>query len=142
MQRSWSRPKRPVELSAPQVVFTPAHIQRLILQLERLIYVAHRGGGGLRRCGILPPPSFTCISVSACISLTSLSLSNVLFRVMQVPRHAGPPYTAHDITKGHPSLAGTPPGHAHSAALSQVSVPTASQYRYPKGWEAGGGVSL
>ncbi|XP_044023882.1 eukaryotic translation initiation factor 4 gamma 3 isoform X5 [Siniperca chuatsi] len=36
-----------------------------------------------------------------------------------VPRHAGPPYTAHDITKGHPSLAGTPPGHAHSPALSQ-----------------------
>ncbi|CAF91669.1 unnamed protein product, partial [Tetraodon nigroviridis] len=29
------------------------------------------------------------------------------------------PYTAHDITKGHPSLAGTPPGHAHSPALSQ-----------------------
>ncbi|XP_053172576.1 eukaryotic translation initiation factor 4 gamma 3 [Scomber japonicus] len=56
-----------------------------------------------------------------------------------VPRHAGPPYTAHDITKGHPNLAGTPPGHAHSPALSQVSVPTASPYRYPKGWETGGG---
>uniref|UniRef100_A0A674AUM5 Eukaryotic translation initiation factor 4 gamma 3 n=1 Tax=Salmo trutta TaxID=8032 RepID=A0A674AUM5_SALTR len=52
-----------------------------------------------------------------------------------VPRHPGPPYTAHDITKGHPNLAGTPPGHAHSPALSQVSVPTASPYRYPKGWE-------
>uniref|UniRef100_A0A665XFB1 Eukaryotic translation initiation factor 4 gamma, 3a n=2 Tax=Echeneis naucrates TaxID=173247 RepID=A0A665XFB1_ECHNA len=36
-----------------------------------------------------------------------------------VPRHAGPSYTAHDITKGHPNLAGTPPGHAHSPALSQ-----------------------
>ncbi|XP_034725224.1 eukaryotic translation initiation factor 4 gamma 3 isoform X4 [Etheostoma cragini] len=58
---------------------------------------------------------------------------------MKVPRHAGPPYTAHDITKGHPNLAGTPPGHAHSPALSQVSLPTASPYRYPKGWEAGGG---
>uniref|UniRef100_A0A3B3Y4D3 Eukaryotic translation initiation factor 4 gamma, 3a n=1 Tax=Poecilia mexicana TaxID=48701 RepID=A0A3B3Y4D3_9TELE len=57
----------------------------------------------------------------------------------EVPRHAGPAYTAHDITKGHPNLAGTPPGHAHSPALSQVSVPTASPYRYPKGWEAGGG---
>ncbi|XP_015230825.1 PREDICTED: eukaryotic translation initiation factor 4 gamma 3 isoform X3 [Cyprinodon variegatus] len=56
-----------------------------------------------------------------------------------VPRHPGPAYTTHDITKGHPNLAGTPPGHAHSPALSQVSVPTASQYRYPKGWEAGGG---
>uniref|UniRef100_A0A674ASW0 Eukaryotic translation initiation factor 4 gamma 3 n=1 Tax=Salmo trutta TaxID=8032 RepID=A0A674ASW0_SALTR len=59
--------------------------------------------------------------------------------VYSVPRHPGPPYTAHDITKGHPNLAGTPPGHAHSPALSQVSVPTASPYRYPKGWEAGGG---
>uniref|UniRef100_A0A3Q0S187 Eukaryotic translation initiation factor 4 gamma 3 n=1 Tax=Amphilophus citrinellus TaxID=61819 RepID=A0A3Q0S187_AMPCI len=56
-----------------------------------------------------------------------------------VPRHAGPSYPAHDITKGHTNLAGTPPGHAHSPALSQVSVPTASPYRYPKGWEAGGG---
>uniref|UniRef100_A0A3Q3L414 Eukaryotic translation initiation factor 4 gamma, 3a n=1 Tax=Mastacembelus armatus TaxID=205130 RepID=A0A3Q3L414_9TELE len=37
----------------------------------------------------------------------------------RVPRHAGPPYTAHDITKGHPNLAGTPPSHAHSPALSQ-----------------------
>uniref|UniRef100_A0AAQ5X6S6 Eukaryotic translation initiation factor 4 gamma, 3a n=1 Tax=Amphiprion ocellaris TaxID=80972 RepID=A0AAQ5X6S6_AMPOC len=59
----------------------------------------------------------------------------LLLHVIQVPRHAGPPYTAHDITKGHPNLAGTPPGHAHSPALSQVSVPTASPYRYPKGWE-------
>nr|XP_046238542.1 eukaryotic translation initiation factor 4 gamma 3 isoform X3 [Scatophagus argus] len=58
--------------------------------------------------------------------------------VYNIPRHAAP-YPAHDITKGHPSLAGTPPGHAHSPALSQVSVPTASPYRYPKGWEAGGG---
>uniref|UniRef100_A0A8C7MLG5 Eukaryotic translation initiation factor 4 gamma 3 n=1 Tax=Oncorhynchus kisutch TaxID=8019 RepID=A0A8C7MLG5_ONCKI len=53
-------------------------------------------------------------------------------------KHPGPPYTAHDYTKGHPNLAGTPPGHAHSQALSQVSLPTASPYRYPKGWEAGG----
>ncbi|XP_029286855.1 eukaryotic translation initiation factor 4 gamma 3 isoform X3 [Cottoperca gobio] len=58
---------------------------------------------------------------------------------MKVPRHAGPPYSAHDITKGHPNLAGTPPGHAHSPALTQVSLPTASQYRYPKGWETGVG---
>ncbi|XP_077386663.1 eukaryotic translation initiation factor 4 gamma 3 isoform X1 [Festucalex cinctus] len=59
--------------------------------------------------------------------------------VYSLPRHAGPPYTPHDITKGHPSLAGTPPGHAHSPALSQVSVPTAPTYRYPKGWETGAG---
>ncbi|KAJ3602527.1 hypothetical protein NHX12_030280, partial [Muraenolepis orangiensis] len=55
------------------------------------------------------------------------------------PQHAGPPYATHDITKGHPSLACTPPGHAHSPALSQVSLATASQYRYPKGWETGPG---
>ncbi|CAL8336792.1 unnamed protein product [Lota lota] len=59
--------------------------------------------------------------------------------VYTIPRHAGPQYAAHDITKGHPSLACTPPGHPHSAALSQVSVATASPYRYPKGWETGPG---
>ncbi|XP_068598109.1 eukaryotic translation initiation factor 4 gamma 3 [Brachionichthys hirsutus] len=62
-----------------------------------------------------------------------------LYPLAWVPRHAGPHYSAHDITKGHPSLAGTPPGHAHSPALSQVSVTAASPYRYPKGWEAGAG---
>ncbi|XP_072308295.1 eukaryotic translation initiation factor 4 gamma 3 isoform X6 [Eucyclogobius newberryi] len=40
------------------------------------------------------------------------------YSVMQVARQVGP-YTAHDLTKGHPNLAGTPPGHAHSPALSQ-----------------------
>ncbi|KAL4622508.1 eukaryotic translation initiation factor 4 gamma 3-like [Arapaima gigas] len=39
--------------------------------------------------------------------------------VYSVPRHTGPPYAAHDITKGHPNLAGTPPGHASSPGLSQ-----------------------
>ncbi|XP_070694151.1 eukaryotic translation initiation factor 4 gamma 3 isoform X3 [Pempheris klunzingeri] len=87
--------------------------------------------------GAVPPPQ---------ISRVQPSLDDRIFptqpgvaAVYSVPRHTGPPYTAHDITKGHPSLAGTPPGHAHSPALSQVSVPTASPYRYPKGWEAGGG---
>uniref|UniRef100_A0AAY4EAD8 Eukaryotic translation initiation factor 4 gamma, 3a n=1 Tax=Denticeps clupeoides TaxID=299321 RepID=A0AAY4EAD8_9TELE len=50
-----------------------------------------------------------------------------------------PPYpTAHDLSKGHPALSGTPPSHASSAALSQVSVP-APPYRCLKSWEAGGG---
>lgn len=84
----------------------------------------------------------SCASVWLYIIYSSVYLSVLTVCVIQVPRHAGPPYTAHDITKGHPNLAGTPPGHAHSPALSQVSVPTASPYRYPKGWEAGGGVSL
>uniref|UniRef100_A0A671N7R7 Eukaryotic translation initiation factor 4 gamma 3-like n=1 Tax=Sinocyclocheilus anshuiensis TaxID=1608454 RepID=A0A671N7R7_9TELE len=35
---------------------------------------------------------------------------------MQPP---GPPYTAHEINKGHPNLAATPPGHASSPGLSQ-----------------------
>uniref|UniRef100_A0A4W4EYJ7 Eukaryotic translation initiation factor 4 gamma 3 n=1 Tax=Electrophorus electricus TaxID=8005 RepID=A0A4W4EYJ7_ELEEL len=61
---------------------------------------------------------------------------------LQVQRPAGPPYTAHEINKGHPSLAATPPGHASSPGLSQVSVSTVSTahlYGHPKGWEAGGG---
>jgi len=55
------------------------------------------------------------------------------------------PYTAHEINKGRPNLAATPPGHASSPGLSQVSVSTVSTahlYGHPKGWEAGGGVSL
>ncbi|XP_036388416.1 eukaryotic translation initiation factor 4 gamma 3 isoform X4 [Megalops cyprinoides] len=59
--------------------------------------------------------------------------------VYSVPRPTGPPYTAHEIAKGHPNLAGTPPGHASSPGLSQVSVTTAHLYRYPKGWASGGG---
>lgn len=76
------------------------------------------------------------------ITLSHVGHRTVLLYVTQVPRHAGPTFTGPDITKGHPNLAGTPPGHAHSPALSQVSVPTASPYRYPKGWETGGGVSF
>ncbi|XP_017565077.1 eukaryotic translation initiation factor 4 gamma 3 isoform X5 [Pygocentrus nattereri] len=62
--------------------------------------------------------------------------------VYSVQRPPGPPYTAHEISKGHPSLAATPPGHASSPGLSQVSVSTVSTahlYGHPKGWEAGGG---
>ncbi|XP_028854546.1 LOW QUALITY PROTEIN: eukaryotic translation initiation factor 4 gamma 3 [Denticeps clupeoides] len=59
--------------------------------------------------------------------------------IYSVPRHQVPPYpTAHDLSKGHPALSGTPPSHASSAALSQVSVP-APPYRCLKSWEAGGG---
>uniref|UniRef100_A0A671YER4 Eukaryotic translation initiation factor 4 gamma 3 n=1 Tax=Sparus aurata TaxID=8175 RepID=A0A671YER4_SPAAU len=60
----------------------------------------------------------SCLGPAAATSSTCSGASPQL----QQPRpilHAGPPYTAHDITKGHPSLAGTPPGHAHSPALSQ-----------------------
>ncbi|KAJ8264846.1 hypothetical protein COCON_G00139450 [Conger conger] len=51
----------------------------------------------------------------------------------------GPPYSTHDITKGHPSLAGTPPGHGSTPGLSQVSVSTAHLYRYLKSCESGRG---
>uniref|UniRef100_A0A672T5E5 Eukaryotic translation initiation factor 4 gamma 3 n=1 Tax=Sinocyclocheilus grahami TaxID=75366 RepID=A0A672T5E5_SINGR len=39
--------------------------------------------------------------------------------VYSVSRHPGPPYPGHDLGKTHPNLAGTPPGHATSPALSQ-----------------------
>uniref|UniRef100_A0A8B9JLU0 Eukaryotic translation initiation factor 4 gamma, 3b n=1 Tax=Astyanax mexicanus TaxID=7994 RepID=A0A8B9JLU0_ASTMX len=39
--------------------------------------------------------------------------------VYSVQRPPGPPYTAHELNKGHPSLAATPPGHASSPGLSQ-----------------------
>uniref|UniRef100_A0A6Q2WWU5 Eukaryotic translation initiation factor 4 gamma, 3a n=1 Tax=Esox lucius TaxID=8010 RepID=A0A6Q2WWU5_ESOLU len=68
-----------------------------------------------KNCHLHLPLFFLCAQylfvhlLSSCVSL------------LQGPRPPGPPYTAHDITKGHPNLAGTPPGHAHSPALSQVS---------------------
>uniref|UniRef100_A0A8C2PZC2 Eukaryotic translation initiation factor 4 gamma, 3b n=1 Tax=Cyprinus carpio TaxID=7962 RepID=A0A8C2PZC2_CYPCA len=63
-----------------------------------------------------------------------------LTAVYSVQRPSGPPYTAHEINKGHPNLAATPPGHASSPGLSQVSVSTVSTAHlyHPKGWEAGG----
>ncbi|XP_040926724.1 eukaryotic translation initiation factor 4 gamma 3 isoform X14 [Betta splendens] len=87
--------------------------------------------------GAVPPPQIP--RVQASLDERIFPTQPGVTAVYSVSRHGGPPYTAHDITKGHPNLAGTPPGHAHSPALSQVSVPTASQYRYAKGWEAGGG---
>ncbi|KAM6236376.1 eukaryotic translation initiation factor 4 gamma 3 isoform 11-T14 [Spheniscus humboldti] len=49
-------------------------------------------------------------------------------QVTQVARQPGPPapspYTAHEINKGHPNLAATPPGHASSPGLSQTPYPS------------------
>ncbi|XP_051967504.1 eukaryotic translation initiation factor 4 gamma 3-like [Xyrauchen texanus] len=56
--------------------------------------------------------------------------------VYSVSRHPGSPY---NLSKTHPNLAGTPPGHGTSPALSQVSVSAAPSYRFLKGWETGGG---
>ncbi|XP_068027920.1 eukaryotic translation initiation factor 4 gamma 3 isoform X5 [Anomalospiza imberbis] len=49
-------------------------------------------------------------------------------QVTQVARQPGPPapspYTAHELNKGHPNLAATPPGHASSPGLSQAPYPS------------------
>ncbi|XP_067328797.1 eukaryotic translation initiation factor 4 gamma 3 isoform X5 [Anolis sagrei] len=51
------------------------------------------------------------------------TVSTVYSTVAQVARQPGPPapspYSAHEISKGHPSLAATPPGHASSPGLTQ-----------------------
>ncbi|XP_077059719.1 eukaryotic translation initiation factor 4 gamma 3 isoform X1 [Siphateles boraxobius] len=61
--------------------------------------------------------------------------------IYSVSRHPVSPYPGHDLNKTHPNLAGTPPGHATSQALSQVSVPAGSSYRFLKGWETSGAPS-
>ncbi|XP_048879401.1 eukaryotic translation initiation factor 4 gamma 3 isoform X1 [Brienomyrus brachyistius] len=50
--------------------------------------------------------------------------------VYSVPRHPGPPYVPHDITKGHHNLTGTAPGHASS-------TPGLSQSPYTPGQNVG-----
>ncbi|KAM3921384.1 eukaryotic translation initiation factor 4 gamma 3 isoform 8-T8 [Leptodactylus fuscus] len=53
----------------------------------------------------------------------------------QVARQPGPPapspYSTHDLSKGHPSLAATPPGHASSPGLSQASYATGQSAAAP-----------
>ncbi|KAI5947188.1 Eukaryotic translation initiation factor 4 gamma 3 [Manis javanica] len=53
---------------------------------------------------------------------------SVYSAVTQVARQPGPPtpspYSAHEINKGHPNLAATPPGHASSPGLSQTPYPS------------------
>ncbi|XP_023209316.1 eukaryotic translation initiation factor 4 gamma 3 isoform X3 [Xiphophorus maculatus] len=105
-------------------------------QLRTTLTSALSGAQTAPQPGAVPPSSIPRVQSSLDERLFSTQPGVAVY---SVPRHAGPAYTAHDITKGHPNLAGTPPGHAHSPALSQVSLPTASPYRYPKGWETGGG---
>ncbi|KAK2885631.1 hypothetical protein Q8A67_016468 [Cirrhinus molitorella] len=83
-----------------------------------------------------PPPVQTIPRLS--LDERIISQQSAVYNVQRPP---GPPYTAHEINKGHPNLAATPPGHASSPGLSQVSVSTVSAHLYghPKGWEAGGG---
>ncbi|XP_038871796.1 eukaryotic translation initiation factor 4 gamma 3-like isoform X3 [Salvelinus namaycush] len=131
-----------VAVSGPGTVPSPSSQLRATLTSVSL----PPGAPGAPQSNAVPPPQIFLNMTRPRIPRVQPSLDDRIFptqpgvtAVYSVPRHPGPPYTAHDITKGHPNLAGTPPGHAHSPALSQVSVPTASPYRYPKGWEAGGG---
>ncbi|XP_021118648.1 eukaryotic translation initiation factor 4 gamma 3 isoform X4 [Heterocephalus glaber] len=56
------------------------------------------------------------------------TVSAVYSTVTQVARQPGPPtpspYSTHEINKGHPNLAATPPGHASSPGLSQTPYPS------------------
>ncbi|XP_064219467.1 eukaryotic translation initiation factor 4 gamma 3 isoform X13 [Aotus nancymaae] len=60
------------------------------------------------------------------------TVSAVYSTVTQVARQPGTqtpsPYSAHEINKGHPNLAATPPGHASSPGLSQNAGPTTLVY--------------
>ncbi|XP_017305983.1 eukaryotic translation initiation factor 4 gamma 3 isoform X2 [Ictalurus punctatus] len=83
----------------------------------------------------MPVPHVFLNSAFCRLPRAALSLDERLFpaqpgvaAVYSVPRHPGPPYQGHDLSKGH----------AHSPALSQVSAPPAPTYRYLKGWEPGG----
>ncbi|KAG1949716.1 eukaryotic translation initiation factor 4 gamma 3 isoform X2 [Pimephales promelas] len=90
-----------------------------------------------------PPPS----AVPPTQIPRGLSLDERMFShpgvtaVYSVSRHPGSPYPGHDLSKTHPNLAGTPPGHAPSQALSQVSVPAGPSYRFFKAWETSGAPS-
>lgn len=67
--------------------------------------------------GAVPPPQIPRVQPS--LDERIFPTQPAVAAVYSVTRQVGPPYTAHDITKGHPNLTGTPPGHAHSPALSQ-----------------------
>nr|XP_046168178.1 eukaryotic translation initiation factor 4 gamma 3-like isoform X11 [Oncorhynchus gorbuscha] len=89
------------------------------------------GAPGAPQLNTLPPPQIFLNMTRPRFSRVQPSLDDRIFptqpgvaAVYSVPRHPGPPFTAHDYTKGHPNLAGTPPGHAHSQALSQSPYTT------------------
>ncbi|KAJ8332711.1 hypothetical protein SKAU_G00425000 [Synaphobranchus kaupii] len=84
----------------------------------------------------VPPPQIPRIQPALEDRLFSTQPGVAAVYSVSVPRPPGPPYTTHDIPKGHPNLAGTPPGHGSSPGLSQVLVSTAHLYRYLKSWES------
>uniref|UniRef100_A0A8C2Z4R9 Eukaryotic translation initiation factor 4 gamma 3 n=2 Tax=Cyclopterus lumpus TaxID=8103 RepID=A0A8C2Z4R9_CYCLU len=86
--------------------------------------------------GALPPPQIPRIQPT--LDDRIFPTQPGVAAVYSVPRHAGPQYTAHDITKGHPSLVGTPPAVTPTPQRSlRYHYPQLPPYRYPKGWEAG-----
>uniref|UniRef100_A0A8C2BFA6 Eukaryotic translation initiation factor 4 gamma, 3b n=1 Tax=Cyprinus carpio TaxID=7962 RepID=A0A8C2BFA6_CYPCA len=88
------------------------------------------------------PPIFILLPNKTLFNIYNFLNVDAVFPLFsQVQRPPGPLYTTHEINKGHPNLAATPPGHASSPGLSQVSVSTISTAHlyHPKGWEAGGG---
>ncbi|XP_040182673.1 eukaryotic translation initiation factor 4 gamma 3 isoform X8 [Rana temporaria] len=77
----------------------------------------------------LPPPNANLSRGSLPQSLDDRIFPAVYSTVAaQVARQPGPPapspYSTHDLSKGHPNLAATPPGHASSPGLSQASYAT------------------
>ncbi|XP_063798132.1 eukaryotic translation initiation factor 4 gamma 3 isoform X2 [Pseudophryne corroboree] len=65
-------------------------------------------------------------------SAVSAVYSTVAAQVARQPGPPGPsPYSAHDLSKGHPNLAATPPGHASSPGLSQASYATGQSTTAP-----------
>ncbi|KAM4702706.1 eukaryotic translation initiation factor 4 gamma 3 isoform 6-T6 [Rhinophrynus dorsalis] len=83
-----------------------------------------------------PPPPITRGALQQSLDeriFTPSAVSAVYSSVAaQVARQPGPPapspYSAHDLSKGHPNLSATPPGHASSPGLSQSSCTGSRSY--------------
>ncbi|KAJ8391176.1 hypothetical protein AAFF_G00096050 [Aldrovandia affinis] len=143
-----SLPPKAVPKSAAAVVTGPGTGQSPSSQLRAtLTSVSLPPGAPVapQQIAVPPPPVLHNTQLSR-ITRVQPSLEDRIFNpqpgvtaVYSVPRHTGSPYATHDISKGHHSLAGTPPGHASSPGLSQVSVATAHPCRFRKGWETAAG---
>ncbi|KAM8927899.1 eukaryotic translation initiation factor 4 gamma 3 [Pelodytes ibericus] len=72
----------------------------------------------------LQPPPISRAALQQSLDDRIFTPSAVSAVYSTVARQQGPPapspYTTHDLTKGHPNLAATPPGHASSPGLSQT----------------------
>nr|XP_033777586.1 eukaryotic translation initiation factor 4 gamma 3 isoform X2 [Geotrypetes seraphini] len=83
---------------------------------------------GIRALPSQPPQQIQRVPVQQSLddriftpSAVSAVYSTVTAQVARQPGAPAPsPYSAHEINKGHPNLAATPPGHASSPGLSQA----------------------